>query len=88
MEFKESSGRIWVEDAQGRLLAEITFPQEDGVAVINHTFVHEDLRGQGVAGQLMERAVAAIRREGLRLRPVCSYAAAWMEKHPQHGDLL
>ena len=46
------------------------------------------LRGQGVAGQLMEAAVDQIRSEGLKARPICSYAAKWFEKHPEQGDLL
>lgn len=88
MKFQHEPGRVFALGEDGTLLAEITFPTEDGVAVINHTFVHESLRGQGVAGQLMREAVSAIRQAGLKLKPVCSYAVGWMEKHPEHGDLL
>ena len=68
--------------------AEILFPSLNGVAAITRTFVDESLRGQGVAGQLMEAAVDQIRSEGLKARPICSYAAKWFEKHPEQGDLL
>ena len=42
MEFLEEKGRIYAVDAAGKLLAEVTFP-EDGThtAVIDHTFVDE-----------------------------------------------
>lgn len=89
MEFLEEKGRIYAVDAAGKLLAEVTFP-EDGThtAVIDHTFVDESLRGQGVAGQLLGKAVDAIRKQGKKARPQCSYAVAWFEKHPEERDLL
>lgn len=48
MEFCHAPGRLYAEDANGVLLAEITFPTAgDGVADLNHTFVHPSLQGQG-----------------------------------------
>ena len=50
--------RIQYLDDSWNVLAEVTFPVvEPGVVEINRTFVDESLRGQGVAGQLMGRAV-------------------------------
>lgn len=87
MEFQRETGRIYAEK-DGELIAEITFPEEDGVAVIDHTFVDDSLRGQGVAGQLVRAAVDQIRREHKQARAVCSYAKAWFERHPEEADLL
>lgn len=81
MEFQQETGRIFAQDAQGKLLAEITFPTVDGVARIDHTFVDDSLRGQGIAGQLVAAAVAQIRSEGKKARPVCSYAVRWWGEH-------
>ena len=81
MEFLEEKGRIYAVDANGKLLAEVTFPDDGNTAVIDHTFVDESLRGQGTASKLL-------RRQGKKARPVCSYAAAWFEKHPEEKDLL
>ena len=62
MEFQSQPGRLWAEDSSGKLIAEITFPEEKpGVANINHTFVDGSLRGQGVAGQLVQGAVDQLR---------------------------
>lgn len=87
MEFQKETGRIYAEK-DGELIAEITFPEEDGVAVIDHTFVDDSLRGQGVAGQLVRAAVDQIRGERKQARAVCSYAKAWFERHPEEADLL
>ena len=35
MEFRKEPGRIFAVDAAGKLLAEVTFPEREGVAVIN-----------------------------------------------------
>ena len=89
MDFQSETGRIFLEDEYGRLLAEVTFPSVSArVADIRHTFVDESLRGQGVAGQLMEAAARQIRAEGKKARLTCSYAAAWFPKHPEYADLV
>ena len=88
MEFQYEKGRIYALDSAGKLIAEITFPEAGGIAYIDHTFVDGALRGQGVAGRLVEAAVRQIRSEGLRVRPTCSYAARWFSEHPEESDLL
>lgn len=73
----------------GKVLAEVTFPQvEPGIVEIDHTFVDESLRGQGVAGELLARAASTIAASGFIARPTCSYAVSWFKKHPEHANLL
>ena len=88
MEFTQETGRIFARSDSGRLLAEVTFPEQDGVAVINHTFVDDSLRGQGVAGQLLQAVADTLRRQGRKARPTCTYAVHWFETHPEQRDLL
>ncbi|WP_040196704.1 GNAT family N-acetyltransferase [Candidatus Soleaferrea massiliensis] len=88
MEFIVEENRIYCEQ-DGKLLAEVTFPQRtDGTVEINHTFVDDALRGQGIAGQLMQGAADSIRRSGRKAVPTCSYAVKWFEKHPDDADIL
>lgn len=89
MEFQYQTNEIYLLDGQGRKIAQITFPalSEDTVE-IDHTFVDDSLRGQGVAGKLMEAAVDHIKAQGKKIRPTCSYAVKWLEKHPECSDLL
>lgn len=55
MGFTYGSNQIALYHSDNNLLAEVTFPTVDQNTVnINHTFVDDSLRGQGVAGQLME----------------------------------
>ena len=90
MAFVKENNRItYVQN--GEMLAEITFPAfgEDGNVVnIDHTFVNDLLRGQGVAGTLMEQTVELLRQDGRKAVATCSYAKKWFEKHPEAKDVL
>ena len=89
MNFQTEAGRIWLADEQGKTIAEVLFPdREDGTVEVTHTFVDDSLRGQGVAGRLMEAAAQKLRADGKKAKPVCSYAVAWFEKHPEYADVL
>ena len=84
LSFQNEKTRIYALDGAGKLIAEITFPMtEPGVYCIDHTFVDGSLRGQGVADQLVRAALEQIRKNGGTPAATCSYAAAWLEKHPQ-----
>lgn len=56
--------------------------------VITHTWVPEAIGGRGIAGDLVRAAFEHARAAGLKVRPACSYAAAWIQRHPEFSDLL
>ena len=55
---------------------------------ITHTRVPEAIGGRGIAGALVQAAFEHARAHGLRVRTLCSYAAAWADRHPAVHDLL
>jgi len=59
-----------------------------GVMSIDHTYVPPPLEGRGIAAALVEAALAHARAQGLRVRPVCSYVAAYMRRRRDTHDLL
>ena len=82
MEFKHEKGRVYMENPEGKLIAEITFPETThGVVNIDHTFVDDSLRGQGMADKLVRAALADIDKAGQKYTASCSYAVKWLEKH-------
>lgn len=89
MQLEIHSHAIDYVDEAGNALAKVTFPDVDeGVVEIDHTFVDESLRGQGVASMLLKAAAQELRETGRRVRPTCSYAVSWFERHPEQQDLL
>ncbi len=89
MDFKHNENQIALYSETGELLAEITFPYVDETTVdINHTFVDSSLRGQGIAGKLMQELVEELKKRELKAVPTCSYAQMWFEKHVEYEDLI
>lgn len=89
MEFYYTMNRIYATNESGDTIAEITFPPVDNTTVnIDHTFVDGSLRGQGVAGKLVQAAAESLRRSGKKAVVTCSYAKTWFEKHPEFSDIL
>ncbi len=89
MDFKTEKYRVYIDDEEGNILAELTFPLVDENTVsINKTYVSPTLRGQGVAGKIMEKAVEVIEDNCWKVRIECSYAENWFKKHPEKNGLL
>jgi len=63
--------------------AELDYTLTDGVMTITHTQVPPAIGGRGIAAQLTEAALSAARGAGWSVDPACSYAKAYLEKHPQ-----
>lgn len=67
--------------------AHLDYDIDGGIMYITHTVVPEAIGGRGIAARLMEAALAHARYEGLKVQPDCSYADAYLSKHPEHADL-
>jgi predicted GNAT family acetyltransferase len=79
----------------GRFLTEVDGHQAhldyelvDGVMHITQTRVPSEIGGRGVAGELTRVAMEHARTEGLKVRPMCSYAEDWLRRHPGYADLV
>jgi uncharacterized protein len=57
------------------------------VLIIPHVEAPPALRGTGAAGRLMRGILQIARERGLKVRPLCSYAAAFMDKDPDSADI-
>lgn len=69
-------------------IANVDYEMADGIMHITHTRVPEAIGGRGIAGKLVEAAFHHARIEGWKVRPLCSYAATWVRRHPEYADLV
>jgi hypothetical protein len=69
-------------------LAVCTYRRQGDTLLITHTEVPPALEGRGIAAALVRATLDWARQEGLRVRPLCSYVAAYMRRHPETLDLL
>lgn len=69
-------------------LAVCDYRREGTTLVLPHTLVPTALQGRGIAALLVQAALDWARAEGLKVRPVCSYVASYLQRHPEQQDLL
>lgn len=84
MNYITETDRIYANDSAGKTIAEVTFPTKDGISTIDHTFVDESIRGQGIAGELVKLAAEKIMSDGGKIAATCPYAVVWFQRHPEY----
>ena len=76
--FNIADNRIYMNDENGKMIAEVTFPNlDDNTIVIDHTFVDDSIRGQGIAAKLMLEVIDYAKSNNKKIKATCSYAVKW-----------
>jgi predicted GNAT family acetyltransferase len=82
-------------EAQGRFeciveghCCELDYRLDGNDMVILHTGVPPEVGGRGIAADLTRATLDTARQRGWRVRPLCSYAAAYIRRHPEYADLV
>ncbi|MFT3757204.1 MAG: GNAT family N-acetyltransferase [Pseudoxanthomonas sp.] len=68
--------------------AELDYRRHEGYMAIEHTIVPGAIGGRGIAGALVRAALEYARAQGLKVVPACSYAAQFIQRHPEYADLV
>jgi predicted GNAT family acetyltransferase len=69
--------------------AEMTYSRAgDGLIIIDHTEVPTALRGRKVGERLVRQAIEDARRDGIEIIPLCPFAKAQINRHPEWQDVL
>jgi predicted GNAT family acetyltransferase len=71
---------VWIDGH----LSKLDYIQDGKNFVITHVGVYPELRGQGVAGKIVEAGLQYAQQNSLRVIPMCSYAAAYIRRNPQY----
>lgn len=56
--------------------------------IIDHTFVDTMFRGEHIGGDLVKAGVDFARESSLKIIPLCPFAMAEFDKHPEYADVL
>lgn len=67
--------------------AVLTYDERDGKLMLLHTGVPDEHEGHGVGAALVQAALEHARAAGERVVPFCSFAAAWIARHPEWADI-
>lgn len=56
--------------------------------MITETLVPVALEGQGIASRLAKHVIADARDRNLLILPVCPFFSAYLQKHPEHAEVV
>ena len=56
--------------------------------IITHTETPRELRGRGIASQLVQGALQLIRADGLKVIAGCGFVVDYLQKHPEYADMV
>jgi uncharacterized protein len=59
-----------------------------GIVIITHTETPRELRGRGIASELVKGALEIIRADGLKVVAGCGFVVDYLRKHPEFADLV
>ncbi|MFY9820662.1 MAG: GNAT family N-acetyltransferase [Thermoanaerobaculia bacterium] len=66
--------------------AHILYERTGDVYDLQHTFVPEELRGHGVAEQLVQAVLDQIKAQGAKFFPTCPFVQAFLKRHPEYRE--
>jgi len=66
----------------------LTYALKGNAIVYRHTVVPPSLRKRGIATELAAHALSYARENGLMVVPLCPHVLAYLERHPEYGDLV
>ena len=70
----------WTEEGHACVL---DYTLDGAVASFTHTGVPAAVGGRGIAADLVRCGLETARARGWKVRPLCSYVAAYMRRHPE-----
>lgn len=88
-EIKKGTNQFFIGETEAEAIAKVTYKNKDeSTIIVDHTFVSEELRGQGIAGKLYDAIIDFARTEDKKIVPECSYIQVKMKRHTEDQDLL
>jgi predicted GNAT family acetyltransferase len=69
-------------DDDGSTIGTMTYRIEGDVAVLPHTVIDRDRRGEGLGDVLVAGGLAELTRRGLAVVPTCWFVAEHLDRHP------
>ncbi len=76
-------------ELDGEIKGEMTYSAAgDTKIIIDHTSIHDSLRGKGVGMALVEAAVSFSRESNIKIIPLCPYAKSVFDKREDLRDVL
>ena len=87
-ELIDNTTRNRFEMIQEGQLTHLDYTREQDVVTLLYIAVPPALQGRGLAADLLRAVLDQLRKQGLKVVPVCSYVNIFFRRHPDYADLL
>lgn len=86
---KNGRGAFLIRNEEGKRVAEMTYVTSGHSAfIIDHTEVSPELRGQGIAEDLLAAAVKHARENNLKIHATCPFALNKLKEEAEFADVF
>jgi len=55
---------------------------------LNHTYTNPELRGKGLAAQVVKAALEYAKKNNLKVEPGCTYVQSFISRHKEYEELV
>jgi uncharacterized protein len=66
----------------------LVYRRDGGTITLIHTGVPSGIGRHGIGTELVRASLEYAKREGLRVIPLCPFAASYVRNHPEYLDLV
>ncbi|MDQ0169333.1 GNAT family N-acetyltransferase [Paenibacillus tundrae] len=88
VEHEPANKRFLIQD-NGDIAAVMTYViSSPELYIIDHTFVENAYRGQGLGDKLLQAMVEYARENGIKILPLCPFAKGRFERISEYADVL
>ena len=64
-----------------------SYRRDGNVLLVYHTEVPREFEGRGIGSTLVKGMLDLARAQDLKVKPLCSFVAAYMQRHPEFSDI-
>ena len=87
--------QIKVDESLGKIFAQVedrecvlNFRQKDAALDFYRTFVPDNLRGQGIAGQIVLFGLNYAKAKNKKVIPTCGFVRTYIDEHPEWSSIV
>jgi predicted GNAT family acetyltransferase len=85
----ETDAHRYVLRVDGQIASVVDYSVLGDAISMPHTYTNPSMRGQGLAGKIVEYAVNDVEQNtNFHIVPMCWYVDKWFTEHPERADLL
>lgn len=66
----------------------LEFEMKEDKMDLDHTYTHPDLRGRGIAAQVVRAALEYAKENNYKVIPTCSYVRSFISKNDEYKELM